>query len=108
MADSKKTPDPAAQMQGTIDKQSKVIDSLTARLDAIEKPADSVDRKPKPRVGTKVPKESFEQGDKKYRFKVGKYYDGNSNIMLAADALKNPRELERLVFIKSGIIEEVK
>lgn len=55
-----------------------------------------------------IPSETFKYKSKEYRFTVPKYIGQNSVPVLAADALKQPSELERLVLIESGIIEEVK
>lgn len=58
--------------------------------------------------GTEVPKQTFKVDDKTYKFNVGKYIIPGAGRTLAADALKNPAELERLVEVNSGVIQLVK
>lgn len=87
--------------------QSELAD-LRNRFDALE----SVSRVKPPAKGelpkVEVPEDTFKIGKTEYRFTVAQYRDLNGVLVKAADALKNPAELERLVAIKSGIIAVVK
>ena len=65
---------------------------------------------PKPKAKTEplqTPKETFKVDGTAYKFTVPKYIDANGNPMLAKAAMENPAELERLVKIKSGILQKV-
>lgn len=96
------------------------LEDLVQRVDALESLVDRVDgletaqtstrsAPPEAKKGTekvKPPTQTFKVDKKTYRFIVGQYRDLGGNLIKAADSLKNPAELERLVKIKSGIIQE--
>ena len=50
---------------------------------------------------------TFTFNGKEYRFKIPRYINTLGNLMTAEQALEQPAELERLVAIRSGVIEEV-
>lgn len=100
--------DEKTDLTSLVAEQSETIKALTNRLDKLENPSDSVSRKPYEAPKYPPPEKTFKRNKTEYRFRVGKYIGVGGVRMMAKDALNNQRELDRLVQIKSGIIEEVK
>lgn len=96
------------------------VKDLAARMDALEaenadlktqitnmKAGDSVSRKAEPADKPKPPTKTFEVNGANYRFLYPTYINADRQRVSAKDQLDNPKELERLVTIKSGIIQKV-
>lgn len=96
------------------------VKELAIRVDALEaentqlkeqllalKKGDSVARNITAEPRPKTPTETFKVGDAEYQFTYARYINSDGNLVLAKNQIDNPKELERLVAIKSGIIKAV-